>query len=336
MRCASATALALMSLSVEAEAAADPSRYMPTEFIVESSQPRAGTTVLVGFRMTPLHGWHGYWSNPGDSGITPTVEWNAPEGVSFSPLIHPAPKLLVGGGIASFVHDGPHVLLSRMSVARSVSPGTVIPVKAKLSWAACTASQCVPLQATFTHNLVAGDGAKGNGAAILRTALRRVPQAGPRGAYWSDRNSVQLALPSSLGLKAPAVRFFPDENDAFATARARAAVENGKLTLIAPAANAPPKSLGGVVSDGRKAYRIVFDRAERPKTESVGAEVASELQLNFSEAASDPRPYSPSVPVKQQAHASQDRDAPGLSRTLIIAAALVLVMLGATLALRRR
>lgn len=336
MRFAAPSALALVLLTSEAQAAADPARYMPTELVVESSQPRPGTTVLVGFRMMPRPGWHGYWSNPGDSGITPTVEWNAPPGVSFSPLMHPAPSLLVGGGIASFVHDGPHVLLSRMSVPRSVAPGTVIPAKAKLSWAACTASQCVPLQATFTLNLVAGDGAKGNGAAILRTALRRVPQTGPRGTYWTDRNSVHLALPSPLGLRASAVRFFPDDNDTFATDRAQVATDNGELTLIAPAAPALSKSLGGVVSDGRKSYRMVFDPVARPAADAVEAEAADKPQLRLNETAADAVRHTSSASVKQPEKANHDLERPARSQALAIAVTAALVLMGAGLAMRLR
>lgn len=336
MRFAAAFALALTSPTAEAQAAADPARYMPTQLIVESVQPRPGTTVLVGFRMMPRPGWHGYWSNPGDSGISPTVEWSAPPGVSFSPLMHPAPSLLVSDGIASFVHAGPHVLLSRMSVTRSVAPGTAIPLKAKLSWAACTASQCVPLQVTYTLNLNAGSGASENAASILRTALRRVPRSGPRGTYWRDRNSVHLAVPHALRLKASTVRFFPDENDTFATARAQVATDNGELTLIAPAATVRSKSLGGVLSDGRKSYRMVFDLVERSTADAVKTEAADKPQLRLSETAPNVARHPSAMPVKQPAQADHAWATPGRSRSLVIAVTAALFLIGAALTLRLR
>ena len=104
--------VALLAAAV-ASAAADPTRYMPAELIAGTLDPAPGRTILVGIRMTPRPGWHGYWSNPGDSGIATTVRWSAPGGESFGPLLHPAPSLLSAGGVDSYVHEGEHILLSR-------------------------------------------------------------------------------------------------------------------------------------------------------------------------------------------------------------------------------
>ena len=160
--------------------AADPARYMTAELIAASATPAPGSSsILVGIRMTPRPGWHGYWSNPGDSGIAPTVRWSAPKGVTFGPLLHPAPTLLTADGMSSFVHGGRHVLLSRLRIARSVAPGTAIPITAALSWAACTATQCVPLHATLSLQLAAGNGER-PGLAGIERCRRKAAAAGGR------------------------------------------------------------------------------------------------------------------------------------------------------------
>ena len=66
--------------------------------------------------MVPKKGWHGYWINPGESGLPVDVSWEAPEGIEFGELRHPAPTLLEVQGIASYVHEGTFTLLTEMSV----------------------------------------------------------------------------------------------------------------------------------------------------------------------------------------------------------------------------
>jgi DsbC/DsbD-like thiol-disulfide interchange protein len=252
--------LALVALVAPSGAAArtDPGRYMDAKFLAETAAPEPGRAILVGFRFTPKPGWHGYWSNPGDSGIAPTVRWTAPDGVSFGPLLHPAPTLISAGGVDSFVHEGPHVLLSRMTVARSLAPGTPIPVKADLSWAACTATQCVPLRATFTLDLVAGDGAIGPGAAALRAAALKLPRPAAGATFALEGSRLRLHLPESLHLDAKRTRFFPDEGGYFDTGAAQSAASQGSVLITALLQGEAPGSPSGVVGDGRHSYRVEF------------------------------------------------------------------------------
>lgn len=257
-------ALFLLALvaGVRASAAADPARYMTAELLVESPAPKPGSTVLVGFRMTPRPGWHGYWSNPGDSGIAPSVVWEAPAGIRLGPLMHPAPTLLTADGISSFVHAGPHVLLSRMTIPRSLAKGTPIPLKAKLSWAACTATQCVPLHATFAVDLVAGSGVEGPDALALKAAAQKLPRSAAPGKFSADGKNLRLLLPAALGLDVRRTRFFPDDSDSFAAASQRATEADGGIQISGSSARGPHGSVSGVVSDGNNAYRLEF----RPDT----------------------------------------------------------------------
>ncbi|MEO8176803.1 MAG: protein-disulfide reductase DsbD domain-containing protein [Sphingomicrobium sp.] len=250
-------ALALIFVA-DTASAADPAKYINAELIAESAVPRPGSTILIGIRMTPRPGWHGYWSNPGDSGLAPSVRWTAPAAVTIGPLLHPAPTLLSVGGMSSFVHAGPHVLLAHLNVARSVAPGTAIPATGLVNWAACTASQCVPLHATLTLELIAGDGAKGADAAALQAAARKVPRSAPAGTWASDGKTMRLELPAALRLDLHRARFFPDDNGVFDAAAARVEAKNGAIAISGPQLGANPGTVRGVVSDGRLFYRLAF------------------------------------------------------------------------------
>jgi DsbC/DsbD-like thiol-disulfide interchange protein len=191
-------AIAFTLLSVTGAAhAADPAKYMSAQLVADTQSPKPGGTILVGFSMIPQPGWHGYWSNPGDSGIAPSVRWSLPSGLSAGSLQHPPPKLLLADGLSSFVHTGPHILLTRIKVARSVAVGTRIPVQAELNWAACTESQCVPLHETFSLDLVAGNGTPGPYARSLADAQSRIPRSGFHGTFSTSGRQVRLAIPES-------------------------------------------------------------------------------------------------------------------------------------------
>lgn len=260
MRLAFALGVLALSASVPATAAANPERYMPVQLIAESQVPKPGSTILIGFRMTPKPGWHGYWSNPGDSGIAPTVSWIAPAGVTFGALKHPAPTLLTAGGISSYVHEGEHILLSRMTVPRTIASGTPIPIAADLNWAACTATQCVPLHAKLTLDLKAGDGSASENRAALHAAAERLPKSAPDGVFVEKDKSLRLVLPRSLALQPARTRFFAEQPGAFDTAAARSQVVDDSLVLTGPTGAAVPNSMTGVATDGHRAYEITLAR----------------------------------------------------------------------------
>lgn len=254
-------ALVLLVLAAgPATSAANPAKYIRADLIAASAAPRAGSTILVGIRMTPRPGWHGYWSNPGESGFAPSVRWSAPHGVSFGPLLHPAPTLLKVSGLTSFVHESSHVLVVRMTLPRTFARGRRMPVSAAVNWAACSATQCVPLRATLKLNLTVGGGAPSAQSSALQRAARQLPRAAPTGKLAVDGRSIRLRLPTSVRLDPRRTRFFPSSNGSFDTVAGIAATSGRALVISAPLRGPYPRSLSGVVSDGRSAYRLTFVR----------------------------------------------------------------------------
>lgn len=267
---------------------------MQVELIASTMAPRPGSTVLVGFRMAPKPGWHGYWSNAGGSGIAPTVSWSASAGVKFGPLLHPAPKLLKSLGVVTYVHSGEHVLVSRMAVPAKIAAGTAIPVRADLNWAVCSDTLCVPASATFSLAMVAGSGAVSRDAAVLNRALSRVPGSIAGGSYWTEGGKLTLALPDGVRLRAASARFFPDENGFFDTLQARAS-DGAPVRIAGPLTSKPPARITGVVSDGTSSYRLSLLRGAPPKD-------ADEAHNRSPPAASDQPAAAPtrSTPVPPQ------------------------------------
>lgn len=232
--------------------------FIDVKLIAGSSVPKAGETIVVGLEMVPKPGWHGYWSNPGESGLAPVVKWTAPRGVHFGPLEHPAPTLLTVMGITSYVHAGPHVLVARMSSDRTLPTGTVLPVIADVTWAACSDKLCVPEKARLSLRFTVGNGSPSADAGTLRNALARIPRRLRAGSFTAAGGRIVLRLPSSGRLEPARTRFFPDANGYWDAIKARP-VSGRPLMLVSPARGKPPKVITGVVSDGSSAYRVSFE-----------------------------------------------------------------------------
>src|SRR3546814_18155027 len=90
-------------------------KAIAVSLVAEDATPAAGETVTLAFVMTPKEGWHGYWKNPGDAGVQPSVEWGLPTGVKAGPRQWPVTgrrtcsgrmKYVLGGAISSIVRVG--------------------------------------------------------------------------------------------------------------------------------------------------------------------------------------------------------------------------------------
>lgn len=240
-------------------APASGAQRIAAEIIASTADPRPGSTMLVGFRMTPHAGWHGYWSNPGESGLAPTVQWTAPAGMHFGPLQHPAPTLLQSMGLVSYVHSGTHMLVSRVRLDRSIARGAPLTLQADLRWAACSDKLCVPEHATLSLHLVAGVGKPSAAAPLLAQALAREPRPIGGGSYSVENGKLVLQLPAAARLSATSVRFFPDSNGYFDALGART-IAGREIRISSPLKGDPPKLVTGVAADGARAYRLSFHR----------------------------------------------------------------------------
>lgn len=252
-----AVAGAVLALSGPAAAASPP--YIEVKLVAESAAPKAGHSILVGLQMNPRPGWHGYWSNPGESGLAPVVRWTAPRGVQFGPLQHPAPTLMRVMGMTSYVHTGPHLLLAWMNVDRKLAPETTLPITADVNWAACSDRLCVPEKARLSLVMKVGNGAPSADGGRLQRALAREPKRVASGSFTARGGQVVLIMPRSVHLQTERTRFFPDQNGFWNPLQARA-IAGRPLMIVSRTSRKPPQRISGVVSDGSSAYRVTLGR----------------------------------------------------------------------------
>ena len=124
--------------------AAPEAQPVKAELIAEhaSLQPGGKTRVGVSFKLE--EGWHIYAKEPGDAGLPTKIAWSGPRGVTFGPLVWPAPQQFIDpGDIKTFGYSGAVVLVSQMTVSPKAKAGEPVRVAAKVEWLACK-EICLP------------------------------------------------------------------------------------------------------------------------------------------------------------------------------------------------
>jgi thiol:disulfide interchange protein DsbD len=87
----------------------------------EAASIEPGASFWVGVRQRIAPGWHTYWTNPGDSGEPPTVDWALPAGWTAGPLVFPQPERMPVGPLVSYGYTNEVVLLTQLTARRSAS-----------------------------------------------------------------------------------------------------------------------------------------------------------------------------------------------------------------------
>lgn len=269
----------------------------------KSAEPAPGRTTMLALRFVPRLGWHGYWSNPGDSGLPPTVKWVVPEGVRVGALQHPAPEVLRVAGMTSFVHGGQHVLLAPMQIPASFKPGDALPVKGEVDFLICSDSLCVPQKATVNLSLTVGKGTTDPASRALFAAARQaLPQPlSSTGEFTAVGRTVRLLVPAAAKLDPARATFFPAGEGVFERSGARR-MPDGSIEISGSMSNTPAR-LSGIVSDGRRAVQLRFRPASAPSgvTQAPVAPDSPALVEAQAEAAPASLPFpsssSPSTPA---------------------------------------
>lgn len=159
-------AFACLLLSFAAQAAAQAPVSPPdlmdrgTARLVVERTIAPGNSGDVALVFLPQEGWHGYWRNPGDAGQGMTLEWTLPEGWRVGEAQYPVPQIYVTQGIMNHVFEGEHAVLLPLSVPENIAPGAY-PITVFGRWLTCSASLCVPQQATLSTIITVGAGEGG-------------------------------------------------------------------------------------------------------------------------------------------------------------------------------
>ncbi len=231
----------LMTMVALLWAAAAPAQLPPkgrnaiaARLMAETDRPAAGETVTLALVMKPDKGWHGYWKNPGDSGVETSIAWTLPAGAEAGPIQYPVPHQLIIAGLMNYVYEGNYAQLIELKLPKGLAPGTVLPLRAKLDYLACTHEICVPETANLSLDLtVAAPGEAQAKRPEFDEYRRALPKPlGSDGRFETANGKFRLAIPLPASMAVAEPYFYPLTDGALKYAAAQKVSRNGDMLIV--------------------------------------------------------------------------------------------------------
>ena len=269
----------LLSLFFAASLQANPLARTPqltVELIPVPLPPSSGQSFTVGLRFLPKPGWHIYASNPGDSGLPPSVDWKLPPGFSASALQFPFPHKILAPPLVSYGYTDETILLTQITPPSTWPKGKSFTLRAQLDWLVCKEA-CLPGSATLSLTLPAKPNQ--NLLPSIAQAILNLPISDPSFRFTAtpSNDSVVLHL-HQLSRPLGQLTFFPDTSDwvdEFTPAQLRSSRDGLHLILPLQKKAHLPSLLTGVLladqpwdSAGHRAIKISVPLPPLPSSSS--------------------------------------------------------------------
>jgi thiol:disulfide interchange protein DsbD len=197
--------LGLASTTAFAEAPS-PSR---AQLVTGTQTIRAGEPFWLAVHIQLDDGWHTYWRNPGDAGMSPQIRWQLPPGVEAEPIDWPYPSMFREGPLVTYGYSDDAWLFTRMTAPPE--SGGSITIGAEVEWLACR-DICIPQYAELALAVPLGDAGAGNFALVgFGDALADLPQKSPWPAHYDVDSERMVLTIQTPDLDAAGARFFPHD-----------------------------------------------------------------------------------------------------------------------------
>src|SRR4051812_16074850 len=147
--------------------------------LLAQTSAKPGDTVQAALQLKMQPGWHTYWRNPGDAGITTSVEWQFPAGITNTPFLWPIPEKLVVAKLMAYVYENEILLPFTFKIAPDTKTGSV-ELKGLADWLECSDTTCIPQTGKLAASLIIGGKSEPSpNAAAIAEWLARIPKPDP-------------------------------------------------------------------------------------------------------------------------------------------------------------
>ena len=139
-----------------------------------------GRQLWIGIRFDLQDGWHTYWTNPGDSGEPPRIEWQLPTGFQVSDIQWPHPERLALASLADYGYEDQVLLMAAVRPPERLKEGESTKITAQVHYLVCH-DVCIPGQKHLELSLSVKTSAAFSPARPLFDAARqKLPRTMPR------------------------------------------------------------------------------------------------------------------------------------------------------------
>jgi thiol:disulfide interchange protein DsbD len=206
----------LQGLGAHAQPAAPAgaTRNVDVQLVPEHPSVPPGGTVTIAFHQDIRQGWHTYWTNFGDAGAAPTVEWQLPEGWRAGEIQWPYPRRVPFGPFMNFGYEDEVTLLIDVTAPETARPGETVTLPARVTVYVCS-DICVPEdsehEVTLQIAAVTAPATTSN-ALLFAQARALLPRPTPWPALFAvagDRFALLVQSPELAAARPEMVDFFP-------------------------------------------------------------------------------------------------------------------------------
>jgi len=220
--------------------------------VAEHKSVAPGSTITVGLRVEMEAGWHIYWTNPGDSGMSAGVKWTAPKGIKIRALAWPAPHRVREGPLMMYGYDGVVLFLADVTVPAGFK-GKSIAIGAEADWLVCSD---VCLEGGTTQSLSIPITAKRGEllkkwVKLFRDSRAQLPQKTPGQSLSAQEGDGTLRLRLDAKLlaltKSTHAYFYPQRADVLAHAKKQELLrtKDAAVLVLPRGGQRPYRSLSG-------------------------------------------------------------------------------------------
>jgi len=254
LRCSLMTLVAMLAAFA---APASAQNHIKATLVAETRAPAPGKPVTIAIRMQPEPGWHGYWQNPGDAGLSAQLHWTLPKGVTVSAPRYPVPERLVIADLMNHVFNAEHALLVTLTPPADLAKGTALPLRLAIDRLACTDKICVPEHDDLALDLALGDGgiAAPDRARFDQWRMKLPRPLGSEAHFQVDGATIRIGIPYPASRPVRDSWFYAISENAIGYAAPQKVSRAGDMLVIETAKAgygfASPKTLEGVVSLGK-------------------------------------------------------------------------------------
>jgi len=257
--------ISFLCLMATSSGVADSSQpHGSVDLIADQTSVQPARPLWVGLHFQLEKGWHIYWTNPGDSGEPPRVNWNLPTGFQAGSLLWPVPRRIEDHSLMDFGYLEEVLLPVEIRPPANLGEGANVQLRATVNWLVCR-EICIPARAALELTLPIRKGTPGPPSsahslfAQARAALpRRVP---PSWKVTANLDMHQWVLKIETGKRETEATFFPLEPNQFENAAAQKAIPSPlgirlELQKSDQLLKSPSRLTGVLVLAGGQGYLI--------------------------------------------------------------------------------